>query len=164
MKHELQRRNDGTIKAQTGLTEKQDLFVGFLISGKKQTESARLAGYSDPGSDGTRLLKLPKIARAVKDSVIGKIETEGVLIAYEVLKEVITNPETPASVKVQGAKIMLDKAGLDGNPNGINGLNGKAFAEMSLEELQTLVNASPATPDSRPAIIDVTPSKPDRQP
>lgn len=164
MTHELQRRNDGTIKAQTGLTEKQDSFLNNYCAGKTQTESARLAGYSNPGQSAHDLMKLPKLARAIKDRITGKIETEGAIIAWQVLKDTILDPTTPPSVKVQGAKIMLDKAGIDGKPNGINGLNGKAFAEMSLEELQTLVNASPATPDSRPAIIDVTPSTPDRQP
>lgn len=50
----------------SGLTNKQRLFVDFVLRGMSQTLAAREAGYATPRVDGSQLMRNPKILEALR--------------------------------------------------------------------------------------------------
>ncbi len=158
--NELARRNDGTIKGRSGLSEKQKDFVSHITSGKTATEAARLAGYAEPGQEGWRLKNTPSVKAAILNVIEGDIQTDIVVLAARVHKELLESPETPPSVKGQMIKLAYDKAGIGENSKDIKEIAGKALAEMTREELQSIAFGGGEKPQNSPTTIDVTPDKP----
>lgn len=48
------------------LDERQKVFVDSIIKGRSPTQAARIAGYSQPESQGANIAKSPKIAAAIQ--------------------------------------------------------------------------------------------------
>lgn len=68
-----------------GLTEKQRRFVDFYIKTGNATESARLAGYRHPNSDGPTNTVKPSVRKAI-DARMKKIESARIADAKEVME------------------------------------------------------------------------------
>lgn len=83
------------------LTEKQTLFVRYMAEGLTQTASARMAGYSSPGTDALALMKNSKIQHA---------------LAAEREKTAKTNEMTKKKV-IDGFKEAIDMARTQAEPN-----------------------------------------------
>ena len=125
------------------LTKKQIDFVrDFVKNGGNGTAALRSAGYSTahPGKQLYRLLNCPVIRHAIhqeRDKLIGgKLANE----ALAVLGELMHDKATPAPVRYQSARTILQMAGHGGadRPEAAAPVD-RPLVELSLEELEAFV-------------------------
>lgn len=136
----------------SGLTEKQTDFVKYRVLGIAQGEAARLAGYSSPDQDGSRLARLPHIQAAIVREIRRGILTEDFQLARETIRQAMVRPDVPWGVKMTAAKLTLDavrdftsdKAG-----------DVKEMEDMTPAELVELIRQAEATAAGRAR--DITP-------
>src|SRR5579872_4034365 len=98
------------------LTEAQQIFVREYVSnGGRGAEAARAAGYSEvsAGKYAYQLLEKPHVAEALraeqKRALGGKLST----MALAVLEGILSNDKAPFGVRVDAAKAVLDRGGLN---------------------------------------------------
>lgn len=122
-----------------GLTEQQRAFVlAFVANGGNRQAAARQAGYSDPRTESYRLLNLPHVLRAIQSERERALHGDMACMALHTMAELLT-PETPAHVRFQAARWILEASGHTARPNPAALLgNDRPLAEMSSEELQEL--------------------------
>jgi hypothetical protein len=99
---------DSVPQGMARLTKKQSAFVlGFLRTGNA-SEAARLAGYSDPSADGSKIQKAPEVAAILSqaalpvarnaDQIVRRV-SERARIAHFFIEREMAKPETTRSVK-----------------------------------------------------------------
>ena len=103
---------------------------GFLCgstwaNGGDRQKAARLAGYSDPRTEGYRLLNTQKVRDAIKHEQERVITCEGGSRALAAMLGLL-GEETPHNVRFQAAKWILEAAGL--------GLAASIAGERNLSE------------------------------
>jgi len=115
------------------LTDRQEKFVEYVVSGECQTEAARKAGYSFPDQDGHRLSRLPHIVAAATARRAALIELEGGNIAYRTLVA-CCDERYPGSVRVSAASKLAQLAGMI-KPDALLA-DKKDLQDMSPDELE----------------------------
>lgn len=101
------------------LTPRQLIFVQEYIKSRNGTQAAIKAGYSPKSAEvqASRLLKKDKIRKhleKVQDQInrdLREIFVEDAVKAYEVLKNIMNDPEAPHKVRLTAARDLLDRAG-----------------------------------------------------
>lgn len=101
------------------LTPRQLIFVQEYIKSRNGTQAAIKAGYSPKSAEvqASRLLKNDKIRKhleKVQDQInrdLREIFVEDAVKAYEVLKNIMNDPEAPHKVRLTAARDLLDRAG-----------------------------------------------------
>lgn len=101
------------------LTPRQLIFVQEYIKSRNGTQAAIKAGYSPKSAEvqASRLLKKDKIRKhleKVQDQInrdLREIFVEDAVKAYEVLLNIMNDPEAPHKVRLTAARDLLDRAG-----------------------------------------------------
>ena len=101
------------------LTPRQLIFVQEYIKSRNGTQAAIKAGYSPKSAEvqASRLLKNDKIRKhleKVQDQInrdLREIFVEDAVKAYEVLLNIMNDPEAPHKVRLTAARDLLDRAG-----------------------------------------------------
>jgi hypothetical protein len=124
------------------LNESQGVFVReFVANGGDRQKAARLAGYSDPRTEGYRLLNTQKVRDAIKHEQERLIMSEGGSRALATMLGLL-GEETPHNVRFQAAKWILEAAGLGlaaTIPGERNPSEEMPLSEMCYEELDEFV-------------------------
>jgi hypothetical protein len=128
------------------LNESQGVFVReFVANGGDRQKAARLAGYSDPRTEGYRLLNTQKVRDAIKREQERVIQCEGASLALASLLDLLKET-TPANVRFQAARWILEAAGIGPvaqteRPNE----SAASISAMSIEELESFIAAGRET-------------------
>lgn len=130
--------------ARTGLTtlsDKQAEFVRQCAHGQLQTRAAELAGYTVPGSEATRLMRLPHVVAAIRMERDRHFVGELGALAVNTIRDLLTNEDTPAHVRFQAAKYTLGVAGHveKTGRNGGQEKEDKPLCEMTEAELADVI-------------------------
>jgi hypothetical protein len=116
----------------------------YVANGGDRQKAARLAGYSDPRTEGYRLLNMQKVRDAIKREQERVIMCEGGSRALAAMLGLL-GEETPHNVRFQAAKWILEAAGF-GLAASIAGERNPSedmpLSEMCYEELEELVRRS----------------------
>ncbi len=127
-----------------GLTEAASVFVKHYCAGVSQTEAARMAGYSNPGTEAWRLLRTPSVVEAITRESERRLLTEGQQAALAFMIKAPGNEKLPGAVRFQASKWLMEKAGHGlAAQRAALGLpvSDKPLSEMSLAELDTFLHA-----------------------
>lgn len=139
------------------LSEKQGAFVSHMAQGLKQTDAARAAGYSDPGSEACRLLRAPSVAAALRQEINRKVAVEGRPKAFNTLMDLM-EPSQPPATRLGAAKAMLEYEQKLAESLGL----GKPIDDWSEAELASLAQA--LRPHEGAGMVDITPDVPKAEP
>lgn len=127
-----------------GLTESASVFVKHYCAGVSQTEAARLAGYSNPGTEAWRLLRTPSVMEAITRESERRLLTEGQQAALAFMIRAPLDEKLPGAVRFQASKWLMEKAGhglaAQRAALGLPAMD-KPLSEMSLAELDTFLHA-----------------------
>lgn len=107
-------------------------FVKVMAATGDQTYAAHKAGYSNPETDGSRLMAKQAIKESVMDAQLQRIRTEGVIVATDALIEIAGDRTLPPGARTQAAKQLWDVSLKDRENSG----GAKELHEMSAGELQ----------------------------
>ncbi len=107
-------------------------FVKVMAATGDQTYAAHKAGYSNPETDGSRLMAKQAIKESVMDAQLQRVRTEGVIVAADALIEIAGNKTLPPGARTQAATKLWDISLKDRE----NGGAAKEVHEMSAAELQ----------------------------
>ena len=122
------------------ITDQQKSFVDYVVSEQMNpTAAARMAGYAHPKQSAYILTRNPAVATLLRQSRQTMYQTDLASLAAHTLKNVMKDVDAPASAKVSAARTALELAG-DLGANAIDQANGKSLAEMSPEELGSLID------------------------
>jgi hypothetical protein len=127
-----------------GLTKKQQKFIhAYVENGGNGQAAARAAGYSVSPHEGRvvhRLLTDPVVRGAIHNERDRKIGTRLASRALSVLEELMTSPATPAPVRYQSARTVLQMAGHGGAEQESRQTPvDRPLVELSLAELEAFV-------------------------
>lgn len=128
-------------KDKNGLTQKQKVFVENVARGYDANSAAKLAGYAHPDQEAWRLMENENVLQALSENISKKI-TGLAPIALNGVQKLITDEKTPAGVKLNACKYILDTMRDMQSVNEINNLNAKDMQEMSPEELKAFIQSS----------------------
>lgn len=142
------------VEAGGDMTEKQAAFVAAYVSGETAGNGARsavVAGYAEKTArqTGSYLLTLPKVRAAIDATLREEIGVNLTVEAVRVIRQIITDKD--ASLKLRGdmaVKVLefsgvVDRVKLEKSKE--TGLGtGKTLAEMTREELETIVRQGAA--------------------
>ena len=141
------------------LTNKQDLYVSYLVrEGMNRTQAARQAGFKWPKQAAHELDQNPKIIAKIRIERNKLYQTELAPRAVRTLKDIMGDPEAPASARVAAARTSLELAGDIGKHSQANRNQDRNLAEMTPEELAAFIGhwegerakmAKDVTPPSR---------------
>lgn len=159
-----QRDENGQILPRKHFTEKQQIFIDKVVAGATQTEAARAAGYSGPGNQAYHLMRLPHVAMKIREEMLAQIGTEGVSVAWNTLKEVMTDKTAPAAARVAAADKTLKAAGVLDRRGGAGDKNTKPVAEWSIPDIEQAMAEIKKSLDNVPDIVDITPENREDQP
>jgi len=144
------------------LTPKQRTFVTVLVRlGCTPTHAAREAGYAEPKVSAHDLLRLPHIQAAVRFERSRYVQSDLANIATSTLRAVMTDPEAPASARVQAARTVLELAGELGKAKA-DGQEDRPLSELTADELARLIDQwqgerERLLPDNSTTLIDYKP-------
>ena len=121
-------------------TEQQKDFVHHLVAGRvTATEAARLAGYGSPKQAAYVLTRNPAVSLLLRQERQTLYQGELASLSADTLKQVMIDPDAPASAKVSAARTALELAG-DLGPNAKDNASGRSLAEMTPEELSSMID------------------------
>ena len=127
-------------KATQTLTEMQQQFVLYRMRcGMNRTEAARLAGFKWPSRVAYQLEQSPKIMASIRNERNKLYQTELASQSVETLKDVMSDPEAPASARVAAARTALELAGDIGKHSQANRNQDRNLAEMTPDELAAFI-------------------------
>ena len=110
-------------------TDQQKQFVRYLVAdNKKATEAARLAGYAFPKQAAYELTKNPSVLLLIRQQRQTLYQTDLASLGAETLKQVMLDPDAPASAKVSAARTSLELAG-DLSKNADGSIDGRNLAD-----------------------------------
>tara|TARA_R100000353_G_scaffold19309_1_gene17841 strand:- start:3084 stop:3518 length:435 start_codon:yes stop_codon:yes gene_type:complete len=123
------------------LTEKQNNFVHYLVvEGKNPTESARLSGYDYPKQSAYSLTRNPSVIAIIRQTRQTLYQTDLSNIAVQTLKDVMQDPDAPASARVSASRTVLELSG-DLGKNALDQQNNKNLSELTPDELGKLIDS-----------------------
>lgn len=146
--------------ARLDLTDMQAAFVSaFLANGGNATRAADAVGYKSPRVAGNALTRNPKVASAIRRAIRSEITTKGTKLAWSAIERILEDPTAPYSVQLKAATKVLDYTfGKDGNKSDPdNPISDKPIAEMTVEELQGVIDKGTAMLKTVANAVDVTP-------
>ena len=114
------------------LTGMQRRFVKHMAATGDKEFAAWKAGYSQPATEGNRLMQKVAIKESVIEEQMRRLKTEGVEAATTALISNANDRSLPPGSRNQAAKIIWDVVLKDRE----NGGNTKDLHEMTLAELQ----------------------------
>lgn len=124
---------------QKSATEQQKKFVTYLVvENKNRTEAARLAGYAYPKQAAYELTKNPAVVSLIRQQRQTLYQTDLANLAADTLRNVMIDPDSPASAKVSAARTTLELSG-DLNKAGDGALDGRSLAELTPDELGSMI-------------------------
>ena len=127
-------------KATQTLTEMQQQFVLYRVGyGMNRTEAARLAGFKWPSRVAYQLEQSPKIIARIRNERNKLYQTELASQSVETLRDVMSDPEAPASARVAAARTALELAGDIGKHSQANQKMDGPLCEMSPEQLSAII-------------------------
>jgi hypothetical protein len=137
-------RKSGRFNDVASLTDKQERFVVlFVANGGKRINAARGAGYADPDTEGTRLLKLLHVTAAIhieRQRRISELSTAGLGLIGQIIDG--TEPAA-AGVKLDAAKFVIGLAGHSAKQAAEAPKTGdKPLEEMTIEEMEAMLRRS----------------------
>jgi hypothetical protein len=95
------------------LTDNQQRFVDQLVTtGCTPTAAARLAGYSEPSVEASRLARKPHVVQAIREAQGRLITTAGANLALKTMCDIMGDVMAPASSRVSAARSMMEAAGM----------------------------------------------------
>lgn len=126
--------------ATQGLTDQQKSFVLHTVAGMSANLAARAAGYSSPDTAGHRIRALPHVQQAIREAMWLQIQTDDAPAARRVLREILDDTEAPRPIRVECAKILLNRGGFV-EPKAQTAAGGidKPVSEMTGNELQVAI-------------------------
>ena len=124
-------------------------------------EAAKLAGFTpefgfEAFQDAIRNKHACTLARQVTR---GKIDIEGAPAAYRVMLELLHNEQTPASIRVDIAKFLINHSVPAPKAIEEGGEAEKEISEMSREELQALIRQTDVAMIEQGLMVDATPAQ-----
>ena len=127
-----------------GLTKKQQKFIhAYVANAGNGQAAAREAGYRVSPNEGRtvhRLLTDPVIRQAIHNERERRIGTRLATNALAVLEDLMNSPQTPAPVRYQSARTVLQMAGHGGAESGQSQTPiDQPLVEMSIAELEAFV-------------------------
>lgn len=136
--------------AQSKLDDRQRALVYHLARGTSLEESARLAGYltdrlnarytqEEHKSTIAAIIRTPIFRAALAAEAERVLETEAAPAAIAILRELIANKETGERVRMDSAKIILDRAGFGPRSRNAGAAAAKQMAEMTPAELHAFI-------------------------
>ena len=121
------------------ITDQQKAFVHYMVSDQQNpTAAARSAGYAHPKQSAYDLTRNPSIMLMMRQARQTVYQGELASLSAETLKQVMKDPDAPASAKVSAARTALELAG-DLGKNAEGAGSGKSLAEMSPDELGSMI-------------------------
>ena len=122
------------------LTDAQKAFVeAFCSNGGSAKDASRQAGYEGHHSP-SRLLSLPNVRQAIRETLQRKVLSEGASLAWGTIMHLMNDASTPSAVRFQCARWTLEAGGIGVARNDAT-TDGKTLAELSLSELEQMVRA-----------------------
>lgn len=156
---------NGRFVGTSQLTDKQRKFVTYYVqNGGHATAAARAAGYSTPATSAQGLTRSAAVMRAVRAERERWIQGKIANAAASAIHDLITDADTPASVRFQVSRWALEAAGHGGKDSAGEGVdNDKPLNELTIDELQAFINGGQAALQQREQqarrTIDVTPGE-----
>ena len=144
----------GRFRGTAELTDKQRLFVeAYLANGAKRKLAAISAGYTNPETEGWRMMKNPAVLQAIREGREELISGEMSGIAMGTLKQIMLDTAAPPAARVAAAKWTLEAAGHGIAAQALKQRGGldltdKNLSDMSLAEIEELVAAQLAKVDA----------------
>ena len=126
-----------------GLTDKQAAFVaGVVAKGLSREAAAAAAGYAVPEVEGWRLMRSPAVVAAIHRERQALIQGDGARLAWSVVEHLMRDPITPAAVRFQASRWVLEAAGhgLAAQVAKAQGEGEKDLAGMTLGELESFIS------------------------
>ena len=121
------------------VTEQQKEFVRYhVVERRNPTEAARMAGYAFPKQAAYELTRNPAISPLLRLARQTLYQGELANLSGDTLRQVMLDPETPASAKVSAARTALELAG-DLGKDADTSLLDKSSAEMTPDELSRMI-------------------------
>jgi len=122
------------------ITGQQREFVHYHVAERHNpTKAARLAGYAYPKQAAYQLTRNPAILPLMREARQTLYQGELVNLAGCTLRQIMLDPDAPASAKVSAARAALELAGDLGKDADTN-LSSKNPAEMTPEELGCMID------------------------
>ena len=120
------------------LSDKQNDFIhGVVHLGLKQTESARRAGYNQPGQSAYNMMNSLGILSRIQQERLKLFQSDLSIVAVQTLKEVMQDKEAPASARVSACRSVLEIAG-DFKAGSKD--TDKSLSDMSPTELASIID------------------------
>lgn len=135
-----------------GLTKLEGNFIDHYVSGNGNGAlAAKQAGYKDPAKAAWLLLRRPHVQSAIRVKRMAAINGEGVAIAWETIKRLMTDDETPRHVQFQAARYTMEIAGYGVKADKAGG--EKPLSEMTTAELEQFVTDKKKQLDALPMAV-----------
>jgi hypothetical protein len=144
-------RSGRTIKGRRGqfvstgkLTDRERDFVRALVAnGGKMREAADEAGYQykHNAQAARELMARPHVAQAVREERARVFDGELANAAVATIRELMTDPFSPAGVRLQAARLVFERTGEIGpERRQPDDPRDRPLAELTIEQLQSIVS------------------------
>jgi phage terminase small subunit len=130
---------------QRNLTEKQAAFVRAIGGGHSPYDAARIAGYSDPESDGIKALHSPTVIAAVHREVQRRLQADAA-VNLKILHQLRNDSATPPRVRADIGLQLMKMAG-HVVPTTAPDKQDKPLADMTREEMLAYIDRNQAEID-----------------
>lgn len=130
------------VKGISDLTLQQQRFVEAFVNNPVASEAAAFAGFGVKNSRqiGWQLLQKPHIIAAIKAEQQRKLSKLSCL-ALSTLEQALTDEEVPMRIKIDAAKIVLDRSGFSVDESrATRQADEIELEEMTVEQLQQFIN------------------------
>lgn len=121
------------------ITEQQKDFIRYHVAERRNaTDAARLAGYAFPKQAAYELTRNSTISPLMRQARQALYQCELANLVGYTLRQVMLDPDAPASAKVSAARTALELAG-DLGKDSDHCVSGKSVAEMTPDELSGMI-------------------------
>lgn len=124
------------------------------------SESARKAGYEFFDNAGYDLVRLPHVAAAVEFEIRSLLQTEAAPAALQVLQTLLHDANSGGRIRVDAAKILLDRAGFTPPANSKGDAAERSLAEMTAAELKEFIGSLEGELAGRATLVNAPPNAP----
>ncbi|WP_439392562.1 hypothetical protein ACRQ5Q_24365 [Bradyrhizobium sp. PMVTL-01] len=117
------------------LTPMERAFAAKMDLSGDPAYSAEKAGYAQPGSAASKLMRNPDVLDEVRRRARTRLQTEGAEVGVRVLIEIASDPKQKGSARVAAAKALVHESGVARAQT----LSETDLAEMPPDQLQELL-------------------------
>ena len=125
----------------------QASFVRYVAAdGLPLCKAAEAAGYSHPATAGSNVARLAHVRQAIYATRQAMVEGDLASLGLRTMRELMTDPVTPAPVRFQAARWSIEAAGHGAAARQAAELpaSEKALHEMSVAELEAFIQRGDA--------------------